>query len=401
MLVTTIRNPMSNSSSLRIFCIAGEASGDVLGASIIQALKKQYDGSLEMSGIGGPLMHKQGLESIFPMEDLSVMGIVEVLSNLRCILKRINQTVDSIVEYNPDIILTIDSPDFCFRVIERLKKKGENNAKAVHCVAPSVWAWRPGRAKKVAKFLDMLLCLLPFEPPYFTKENLPAEFIGHPAIENKSDNQQRQRERFRSDRHIPPDAKTIGLLCGSRRSEVERHTALLAHSLKRLQEEKGKFHIIIPSFPKFQPMIKRLLLEHMGHAFFDHIHFSLGQENKWDAFSAMDMALAVSGTVGLELAIAGVPHAIVYKMNPVTWSLIKGRIQVRYAHLVNIMLDKPVIPEFIQGNATPEAIHSVLMDLWDNPEQQKEALDEASQQIVNSNMLPSECAATALLSVAR
>ena len=397
-----IKNLMSEQSHshLRIFCIAGEASGDVLGASIIGALKRQYGGTLELSGIGGPLLEKQGLQSIFPMEDLSVMGLVEVLSNLRCILKRIHQTVDKIIEYNPDIILTIDSPDFCFRVIERLKKKGLSEAKAVHCVAPSVWAWRPGRAKKVAKFLDMLLCLLPFEPPYFTKENLPAEFIGHPAIENKSDNQQRQRERFRTERHIPPDVKTIGLLCGSRRSEIERHTVLLARCLKKLKEEKGEFHVIVPSFPIFQPTIKKILLEHLGHTFFDHIHFNLGQENKWDSFTGMDMALAVSGTVGLELAIAGVPHAIVYKMNPVTWSLIKGRIQVRYAHLVNIMLDKPVIPEFIQGNATPEAIHEALIDLWDSPERQKLDLEEASRQIVNHNRLPSECAAKALLSVA-
>lgn len=336
------------SDPVKIYIIAGEASGDRLGAQAIQELKQRYPGA-QFYGIGGAAMQAQGLQSLFPMEELSVMGFVEILPNLMHILKRIQQTISHVEEINPDLLLSIDSPDFCFRVAKAVQKRGNTNAKKVHLVAPTVWAWRAGRAEKVAGFLDGMLCLLPFEPPYFEEAGLKASFIGHPVM--KSGILEAHGQIFRDEAGISPKEKTLGVFLGSRRSEIRRLGPVLKEALVRLHNEREKLHLIVPTLPHLEPLVFATLKDYPGA-----LHITAEPDMKWHAFKACDAAIAVSGTVGLELAIADVPHLIAFNMTPFTWEIVKRVVKVRYAHLVNILLDRDVVPEFIQPNCRPELI---------------------------------------------
>lgn len=336
------------SERMKIYIIAGEASGDRLGAQAMAELKSRYPG-VEFSGIGGSLMRAQGLESLFPMEELSVMGLAEIAPNLIHILKRIKQTIKNIEEINPDVLLTIDSPDFCFRVAKGVDKNGKTQLKKVHYVAPSVWAWRSGRAKKVAAFLDGILCLLPFEPPYFEKEGLKAAFIGHPVMQ--SGILEASGQIFRDDIGISGSEKTLGVFLGSRRSEIKRLGPVIKKALAELHDESKGLHLIVPTLPHLEPLVFATLKDYPGA-----LHITAEPEMKWHAFKACDAAIAVSGTVGLELAIADVPHLIAFNMTPATWEIVKRVVKVRYAHLANILLDDDVVPEFIQPNCQPELI---------------------------------------------
>jgi lipid-A-disaccharide synthase len=352
--------------SLHVCLIAGEASGDFLGAGLMRALKE--NGVVRFSGVGGPLMQAEGLISLFPMEELSVMGIAEILPRLPHLMRRIRQTADHIKTTKPDIVVTIDAPDFCFRVASRVKDphpdplpEGEGGTHAsewegegikkkplmIHYVAPTVWAWRPERAAKIAKLYDGILCLLPFEPPYFEREGLKAIFVGHPILESGLG--QGNGPAFRAAHGISADAEVLGLFFGSRRGELKRMGPVLREAAIRLAAEHSGLHIVSPTLPHLRDKVEGLL---HGLPFPYTVIADLNQKN--DAFAAMDAALATSGTVGLELAVAGVPHAIGYKTNALTAWIVRRKVMVRYAHLVNILLDQPAVPEFLQEKCTAE-----------------------------------------------
>lgn len=338
-----------------VFLIAGEASGDALGASLIRALRKQAgETGVAVSGIGGPLMKAEGFETLLPMSELCVMGLWEVIGHLPRLLRLIDGVVEEIEKRQPAVLVTIDLPDFNFRVAEKLRKRKIFTGKIVHYVAPSVWAWRPGRAKKIAKFLDGLLCLFPFEPPYFEKEKLAAEFVGHPLVESAL--QETDRFAFRAERGIPDDALCVGILLGSRAGELEKHAKIMTATIDVLREQYPEMHIIAPTLPHLEFEVSKAL-ENLG----ENVHISTDQTHKWQAFAACDMALAVSGTVGLELALMGVPHVIGYKMNILTWAMLRLMIKTRYAHLVNILLGRGVVPEFIQSKFTVLNLSRAIM----------------------------------------
>lgn len=341
---------------LKFFIIAGEDSGDVLGANLIKALKVRFP-ECEITGIGGREMLMAGLDrSLFPIQRLSAMGIVEILPRIPEFLKLIKQTVCAVEQFQPHAVITIDSPDFCLRVQKSLKNR-KNLAKLIHYVAPTVWAWRPGRAKKIAQFLDGLICLFPFEPAYFTTEGLPAIFAGHPIvnsgiIEAKPDE---FLEKYRIKLEKKP--KTIGFFCGSRVGELDFSIPLYREIWSRISAEFSDIIAIIPTLPVFE---KRLRQEFFG----PNVIITTDQgDKKFSVFKACDAAVAVSGTVTLELAIAGIPHLLVYKMSRFSWMILQRIIKTPYAHLGNILLNSPKYHEYIQDCAHVDIIYPDILRL--------------------------------------
>lgn len=336
------------SCDMSYYLIAGEASGDMLGARLMQALQQGAGKQAIFYGVGGQAMRGHGLRSLFPMEDLSVMGVAEVLPRLPLILTRIRQTVQDIMSKNPALVITIDSPDFSFRVAKALRDAGYKG-KMVHYVAPTVWAWRAERAKKVAALYDGILCLLPFEPGYFTREGMKAEFVGHSVLEAGWDHTDPSGVRLHYG--IPANKKVLGLLFGSRVGELNRMGPVLREAALILARDNPDLHVVSVTLPHVEKLARNLLQDMpcTTTVINDPSH-------KFHAFAAMDAAIATSGTVGLELAVAGVPHVIGYRMNALTYALLRPRVSSKYAHLVNILLDYPLVPEFIQKDCQSEKL---------------------------------------------
>lgn len=379
--------------STKFFFIAGEPSGDALGASLIKSLKAT-GGDFEFAGVGGDFMAAQGMPSLLPMDELCVMGLWEVLSQITRLNRLIGAMVEEIEGRQPDVLVTIDLPDFNFRVAERLKKRGKFKGRIVHYGAPTVWAWRPGRAKKVAQFLDGMMCLFPFEPEYFTKHGLKSAFVGHPLAEvdlNAAD-----KDAFLTKFNIPADSLKIGVFFGSRASEINNLGQTFTESFEILEEQQENITFIVPTLPSLEMEITNLANDLPGAAY-----ISTDQEKKWEAFAACDVAVAVSGTVGLELAYVGVPHLISYKVHPITWVLLKLLVKVKYAHLGNILLDKPVVPELLQFKCSPFNIARGTLELIKKPEvgaAQKEGFAELKKKLSpEEGVLPSQAAAQFVL----
>lgn len=337
----------------KIYIIAGEASGDFLGAQLMRSLRKS-ETDIEFLGIGGPLMITQGLTSLFAMNELSIMGVAEVAPKIPQLVKRINETVRDIEAQKPDIIITIDAPDFGFRVQKKIKKRGLINVKQVHYVAPTVWAWRPKRAKKIAKFLDGIICLFPFEPPYFEKEGLKAIAAGHPMMETNIGEAQPLQLGDKN-------TKKLGVFFGSRHGEIKRMAPVLIDAVSIIVKEQPNIELIIPTLAHLKDNIEERLKDTNVP-----YHLSTEQDDKWSLFKTCDAAIAVSGTVGLELAVANVAHLIAYKTNFLTYHLLKFVLTTKYAHLANIILQKEIVPEFIQNNSTAANIAQKAIELLAN-----------------------------------
>lgn len=350
-----------------IFITAGEASGDILGASLVKELNQNTKYDFKYYGVGGDVMEEQGFRSLFPMRDLSVMGILEVIPNLRKILKRIKQVSDKYIEINPDVLVTIDSPDFSFRVAKRIQHHIKKGSKTVHYVSPTVWAWREERAEKVAKLYDSLFCLLPFEPPYFENLDIDARFVGHPVLEQDFEGNAEQINALRQSLDIKSDARVVGVLFGSRKGELKRLGPQFIPTLQKLSQDNPNIHIVSLTLPHLKSSV-----ESLGDQLSVPFSVVTGQQNKWNLFSLMDVCLAASGTAGLELAVSGTPHCIGYRAHPLTHLLIKYKIKIKYAHLCNILLDKLVVPEFLQYECTPNKIYDALDLLLNDSESRTE-----------------------------
>jgi lipid-A-disaccharide synthase len=379
---------------LHICLIAGEPSGDALGASLIHALRQQRPDVI-ISGVGGPKMTDEGLQSLFPIDVLAVMGITEILPRLKTILGKINDTADYIEQSRPDIVVSIDSPDFCFRVMKKVRKDMRADApKLIHYVAPTVWAWRAGRAKKIARFLDGLICLFDFEPRYFDAVGLRAVAVGHPVVETAAMNA--DGTAFRARHGIATSTPTLGVFFGSRRGELHRHGEIFRDVMTQLPPNT---HFIIPTLSHLEGDLRELL-----SGFESRLTLTTDRAEKWQAFAACDTALAVSGTVALELAAAHVPHVIAYRISASTYQIAKRLVKVRFAHLLNIMLDKPIVPEFIQTDCHTSLIAPALATLMADPEaraEQMTAFDEFTVRIgANDETPPSQKAAQFILSFA-
>ena len=340
---------------MKIFLIAGEESGDILGAGLMKSLKEKYpDTDISFRGIGGSRMEKLGLKCLFPMQELSLMGIAEILPKVPHLLGRIKETIQAVGNFEPDIFLTIDSPDFCFRVAKGLKGKKINIPLKAPYVAPTVWAWRPKRASKVAGQYDAVLCLFPFEPEYFEKEGMKAKFVGHPMSYNLKDIKSAS---FISDYNLEKYDNRVGVLLGSRQSEIQKMAPVFLGALKNITYELQNSCLVVPTLPHLQDQVTEELKK---YDFSCPVIITADPENKYEAMKSCDMAVATSGTVGLELSVLDVPHLIAYKMSSLTYEIGKRMIATKYAHLSNILLQKEVVPEFIQEAATEKNISICL-----------------------------------------
>ncbi len=348
----------------KVFIVAGESSGDVLGASLISSLRAQCP-DLELRGIGGPQMISAGLrESFFPMEELSVMGIAEILPRVPKFMGLIRKTVAAIKGFNPDVVVTIDSPDFSFRVQKKIKDEAIK-ARQIHYVAPTVWAWRPGRAQKIAQFLDGLICLFPFEPPYFEREGLRSISVGHPMV--TSGLLEGDGTIFRQEHHISSERKVVGLFCGSRGSELDMSLPVMSDVVERIRARFPDVSFLVPTLPKWKDRLENFFTGQQD------VIITSGQDKKFNAFHACDAAVVVSGTVALEVALVGVPHILFYKMNKVTWEIVRRLVKSKYAHLGNILLNRREYSEFIQDDVQADVIADHIGLMLSNADKSKNA----------------------------
>lgn len=380
---------MSEGGHRRVFILAGEPSGDALAARLMRGLKEQTQ-DLDFFGVGGPLMAAEGLESLFPMEELSVMGLFEVLPRLPKLLKRIDQTAAEVRRVSPDIFITVDAPDFSFRVTRKLA--GTSFPK-VHYVAPSVWAWRPGRAKKVAALYDHLLTLLPFEPPYFEAVGLPASFVGHSVIETGAE--KGDGPAFRLRHGIGSDEKLLMMLPGSRRGEVSRHLPIFKDAMVQLRAEIGDFRLVVPVIGRAGDIIRAETADWDAD-----ILIVEGEAEKFNAMAASDLALAASGTVALELALARLPTVIAYRMNVITNMIARRVVKLDHVNLVNILLKREAVPEYILENCSADNLARGLAELFRSEEkraQQIVSYEEAMLQLGEGGTAPGARAAEIIL----
>jgi lipid-A-disaccharide synthase len=339
----------------KVFVVAGEASGE---------LRFRYP-QVEIMGVGGPDMLANGLpQSLFPMQQLSVMGIAEVVPAIPRILYRLQQTVAAVEKMQPDMVITIDSPDFTYRVHKAIRKNGRIKTRHVHMVAPSVWAWRPGRANKWAGVIDQLLCLLPFEPPYFENTGLRADFVGHPVTERLHPLPQGNDVLARLGIRGGP---IVGLFFGSRGGELRRMGPTIVQAAQLLAIEFPGLNFIIPTLPWIERDVRDLCAKIPANC-----HFLTDYGDKYMAMAACDAAIAVSGTIGLELAMLEVPHLITYRLNWLSWQIARRMVQVRYAHLVNILQGAPIVPEYLQQDCQPAVLASAMIELLRDPRRQDE-----------------------------
>jgi len=341
-----------------IFLVAGEPSSDALGARLMSALKEARGDAVRFAGIGGAGMAAEGLDSLFPMGELSLMGLAEVLPHVPRLLRRIDETVSAIRAQRPDAVVTIDSPGFSFRVARRLAGSG---IPLIHYVAPSVWAWRPGRARKIAGFLDHLLALLPFEPPYFRAEGLACTFVGHPVLESGAGDG--DGPAFRRRHGIGDDVPLLCLLPGSRQGEVSRLLPVFAETVALMAKSRPNVEVALPSVEGLAAAVSTATAMWPVR-----VRVVTGDAEKFDAFAAADVALAASGTVALELAMAKTPAVIAYRMHPLTGWLARRLVRVRYVSLVNLVLDRPVMPELLLGECRADRLAKAVTSLLDDPQ---------------------------------
>ncbi len=373
----------------RFFLIAGEPSGDMLGAALMAGLK-QLEPDVVFSGVGGPLMQAQGLHSLFPMEELSVMGLAEVLPKYRQLMQRIRQTAAEVVQQSPDALISIDSPDFCLRVAKRVK--AQSHVKTIHYVAPSVWAWRPGRAAKMARVIDHVLALLPFEPPLMQAAGMGCDFVGHPVVAEPQATHE-QAQDFRT-RHGINDTPLLLVLPGSRRGEVERLMPIFGETLRQLHKERPDLRIVLPAAPSVATRVQELVAD---WPIPPQLLNAADLPEKRAAFAAADVAVAASGTVSLELAAAGTPMVIAYKFNWLSWQIIRRMALTDTVTLVNLVSDSRVVPEFLGENCLPDKIASGVLDVLNNPQSQQEAMALTMERLGRDQEPPGLRAARAVL----
>ena len=374
-----------------IYLIAGEPSGDVLGARLMTALSARRPG-IRFAGIGGPRMAAEGLVSLFPMAELSLMGLVEVLPRVRALRRRIAQTIADVTARRPDAVVTIDSPGFSLRVLDGLRGAG---IPRVHYVAPQVWAWREGRVRHYPGKWESLLCLLPFEPGFFAGHGLPARFVGHPALEPGAD--QGDGARFRARHAIAPDAPVLIAMPGSRRAETSRLLPIYGAALQRLAATVPGLRTVVPLAGPVAGEVRAAAASWPGAPV-----FVTDTDDKHDAYAAAAAALVKSGTSTLEVAIAGVPMVVCYRAHPLTAAFVRRVAKVRFASILNILPGRMIVPELLQEGCTPAAIVAAVRPLLVDPAAaaaQREATRPVLDTLRPPEGRPSDAAAAAVLSM--
>lgn len=378
----------------KFFLIAGETSGDLLGSKLMAQIK-EINKDAKFFGVGGPLMKKQGLKTIFDYNDLAIMGFVEIIPQIPKILNRINLCVKEIININPDYVITIDSPDFSFRVVKKIKNKV--NSKKIHLIAPSVWAYREKRAQKIAKLYDLLLTILPFEPPYFSKYGLKSVFIGHPITENKPDlaTIKNINKEFRSKNKIDNNDKIILITPGSRISEVKKIYPEFIDTINILNETTNNITVTILVTPKTKKLVEEMSKNLKVR------YFLIDNSKKEQALSSANFALAKSGTNNLEISLYQIPLIIAYKVNKLSYFLAKLLIKVKFVNLINILLNKKVISEMLQNDCQSNKLANEMQKLINNDKLQEQQISQANTALnllgLNLKQEPSAIAAKEII----
>jgi lipid-A-disaccharide synthase len=348
----------------KIFLVATEESGDRLGASLMKVLRQRLGGAVRFEGVGGLTMAREGLVSRFPIEELSIMGFTAVVGKLPIILRRIRETVDAVIEAAPDILIIIDSPDFTHRVARRVRAR-DPAIPVIDYVAPTVWAWRSGRARAMRAYVDHVLALLPFEPEAYRRlGGPPCTYVGHPLIEQIDTLRPNPDERGRRDGQPP----VLLVLPGSRHSEIRHHMAVFGETLRLLQAQNVPFEPVLPTMPHLLDAVREGVANWPMQP-----RFAVGEQEKKAAFRIARAAFAKSGTVTLELALAGVPMVGAYRAGPIEMWIALTLARTASVILANLVIGENVVPEFMQRDATPEKLAPALRDiLGDTPLRQRQ-----------------------------
>ena len=364
---------MKNYNSPNIYIVAGEPSGDILGDLLIKSLETKFNSPI-FNGVGGERMQSNNFTSLFDMSDISIFGIFPVLRKLFFLMNKINDVVKDISQKKPDIIILIDSPDFNHRVAKKVKKYLPN-VPIVCYVAPTVWAWRQGRAKKMSEYFDYLLSVIPFEVNFFEKYGFKTSYVGHPFIEKvKNINDITFSEKYDLDK-----SKTIIFLPGSRKSEIERHSPVMVQAINYLKDQNLNLNILIATGQKQLDQIRD---------YFTDIQIITDDYEKYSLFKKADFACAASGTVTLELGLTETPTIVIYKMDKLTWFFISKMVKVKFVSLVNLILGRESSKELLQDNFNKENLIDELSKLLSDEDGQKKQINDLKEfnAIMNKNI---------------
>ena len=351
----------------KIFILTGEPSGDKLASTVISKLKLDNP-NINYLSVGGTHIKKLGIQSIFDLKEITYLGFTSVLFNIFKIKKKINKTVDEIIKFNPDILFSVDSPDFTLRVSERVKKLNKN-IKTIHYVAPQVWVWRKGRVKKFKNFLDHVLLLFEFEKKYFDKESIPNTFVGHPLLEQESKN------KIDLSSIISNDKKIISLFSGSRSSEVNILLPILIDFINMMNKKFDNFTFVFHATDEN----KSLISDKVKNTNLENIEIISDENIKKQVLNKSIFAVSKSGTISLEICNAKVPSIIIYKMNFLNFLIVKMLVKTKFANIINIINNKEIIPELIQKECNAKEIYNSVIYFLKNPELMKKQINDCEE----------------------
>jgi len=354
----------------KIFILTGEPSGDKLASKVISKLKKNNP-YIEYSCVGGTYLNSLGIKSIFDLKEITYIGFTSVLFNIFKIKNKINKTVEEIIKFNPDILFSVDSPDFTLRVAEQVKKLN-SEIKTVHYVAPQVWVWREGRVKKFKKFLDHILLLFDFEKKYFDKEDIPNTFVGHPLLEKGS------KDKIDLSNIIPNDKKIISLFCGSRSSEVNLLLPILIDFINMMNKKFDNFSFVFHATDENKSLINEKII----NSNLENVSVISDEKIKAHILNKSIFAVSKSGTVSLEICNAKVPSIIIYKMNFLNFLIVKMLVKIKFANIINIINNKEIIPELIQKECNSKEIYNSVVYFLKNPELMKKQINDCEETLV-------------------
>ena len=351
----------------KIFILTGEPSGDKLASKIIVKLK-MINPNIEYLSVGGENLKSLGIKSIYDLKDITYLGFTKVLLNIFQINKKINKTVKAIIDFSPDILFTVDSPDFTLRVAERVKNKNFN-IKTIHYVAPQVWVWREGRVKKIKKFIDHILLLFNFEKAYFDKEHVSCEFVGHPLLEKKID------DKIDINQFVGKNKALISVFAGSRISEIKILMPILLNFIKLMEAKYNDITYVFHSTTEHN----KLILTYIKNTGLRNCEVISDNKLKAHFLKKSIFAVSKSGTVSLEICNAKIPSIILYKMNFINFLIIKMLVKIQYANIINIVADEEIIPELLQSKCNPQNIFKVVSNFLDDPLKTQEQVKKTQE----------------------
>ncbi len=370
----------------KIFVLTGEPSGDKLASKVISKLQ-QNNPNIEYSCVGGTHLNSLGIKSIFNLKEITYIGFTSVFLNIFKIKNKINKTVEEIIKFNPDILFSVDSPDFTLRVAEKVKKLN-NKIKTVHYVAPQVWVWREGRVKKFKKFIDHILLLFDFEKEYFDKENIPNTFVGHPLLEHET------KDKIDLSSIISNDKKIISLFSGSRTSEVNLLLPILIDFINMMNSKFDNLAFVFHATDGN----KELIGEKINNVKLKNVEVISDENIKKQILNKSTFAVSKSGTVSLEICNAKVPSIIIYKMNFLNFLIVRMLVKIKFANIINIINNKEIIPELLQKDCNAKEIYNSVVYFLKNPELMKKQINDCEETLIKirSNTSSSDEASSVL-----